>query len=49
MTRLTGILHEALSLFIEQLGSHWTDFRETLYLNIFFFQNVPEKFEIINI
>jgi len=33
------------SVRMEQLGSQWTDFREILYLRIFFFENLSRKFK----
>jgi len=35
------------SIRMEQLGSHWTDFHEIWYLNIFFFRKSAEKIQVL--
>jgi hypothetical protein len=41
---ISFVMSDRLSLCMEQLGSHWTDFNEILYLNIF--RNYVEKIKV---
>jgi len=39
------VMSARMSVSIEKLTSHWTDFHEIWYLSIFFFENTSRKFK----
>jgi hypothetical protein len=42
---ISVVMSALLSVRMEQLGSHWTDFHEIWHFRFFFFENLAQKFK----